>query len=409
MRILLAVSGGIDSMYMLNKASELFPGAFVCVAHCNFSLRGKDSDEDQTFVEQWSRNLGYQCFVRRFDTASAAKDNGISIEMAARDLRYRWFEQLCKEHCLDTLAIAHNSNDNAETLMLNLLRGTGSRGLRGISPDRISNGIRIIRPLLGTSRKEIATYMTQHSLPWREDKSNSSLEYKRNIVRNRVFPEFERINPSFVGTLNEDIARFRMVDDIARDYVRDARLRLGLEDSTPDRIPIKELLEIKHWEFVLYCLLEGSGINSEQLQNLVSALRQSPNISGKRFGPVVASGGELRLKADDKREPVIERLERSSIAELKQKPGTIIMDAASLPSPPVIRPWQEGDWMRPLGMRGRKKISDLFVDLKWGVSEKQNALVVELDGKHVAALLCERIDNAVRVTDSSKDIIRISF
>lgn len=409
MKILLAVSGGIDSMYMLNRASELFPEAFVCVAHCNFGLRGRDSDEDQAFVEHWSKKLGYQCFVQRFDTSAVAKDNGISIEMAARDLRYRWFGKLCKEHNLDTLAIAHNSNDNAETLMLNLLRGTGSRGLRGISAERISNGTRIIRPLLGTSRSEITDYMTQHNLPWREDKSNSSTEYKRNIIRNRVFPEFERINPSFVSTLNEDIARFCQVDDIAGDYVRDARLRLGLGDTFPERIPIKGLLEFKHWEFVLYRLLYGSGINSEQLQNLTAALRQSPNISGKRFGPVVASGGELRLKADEKREPVVERLQRNQIGKLKQDPGTIIMDAASLPSAPVIRPWQEGDWMCPLGMKGRKKISDLFVDLKWGVSEKQNALVVELEGKHVAALLCERIDNAVRVTDSSKDIIRISF
>ena len=409
MRILLAVSGGIDSMYMLNRASELFPGAFVCVAHCNFQLRGQDSEQDQAFVEEWCLKLGYKCFTKRFDTTANARENGISIEMAARELRYQWFEQLCTHHGMDTLAIAHNSNDNAETLMLNLLRGTGSRGLRGISADRISNGIRIIRPLLGISRNEICEYMTAHNLPWREDRSNGSLEYKRNIIRNNVFPQFEQINPSYIKTLNEDIARFCQVDDIAREYVNDARNRMGLADGLPNSIPIDQLLEFKHWEYILFSLLQESGINSEQLGNLTAALRKREGISGKRFGPVTASGRELFLKAGEKRTPVVERLDRRLIAELKQKSGTLIMDADSLPPTLIIRPWQEGDWMCPLGMRGRKKLSDLFVDLKWSVAEKQNALVVELDGRHVAALLCERIDNAVRVTDSCKNVIRISF
>ena len=409
MRILLAVSGGIDSMYMLNRASELFPGAFVCVAHCNFALRGKESDKDQALVEQWCEKLGYQCFTKRFDTTGAAREKKISIEMAARELRYAWFGQLCVENGFDALAIAHNSNDNAETLMLNLLRGTGSRGLRGISADRITNGIRIIRPLLNTGRREIAAYMTERKLPWREDKSNDSLEYKRNIIRNRVFPEFERINPSYIKTLNEDIARFCQADEIVQDYVARAREKMSLGPGLPESIPIKKLLEFRHWEYILHCLLYESGINSEQFANLVFSLRNPGCISGKRFGPVIASGSALTLKSYQKPEPVVERLPRELITELKQKPGTIIMDAGTLPAQPVIRHWQEGDWMIPFGMKGRKKLSDMFVDLKWDLRKKQDALVVELDGSHVAALLCERIDNAVSVTDSTKDIIRISF
>lgn len=409
MKILLAVSGGIDSMYMLNRASELFPEAFVCVAHCNFALRGQDSDKDQAFVEQWCEKLGYRCFTKRFDTAGTARKKKISIEMAARELRYAWFEQLCIENGFDALAIAHNSNDNAETLMLNLLRGTGSRGLRGISADRITNGMRIIRPLLNTGRKEIEAYMTERKLPWREDKSNNSSKYKRNIIRNKVFPEFERINPSYIKTLNEDIARFCQADDIVQDYVEQAREKMCLGAGLPESIPIKKLLEFRHWEYILHCLLYESGINSEQFANLIFSLRNQGCISGKRFGPVLASGTALTLKSDEQPTPLIERVSREHITELKQKPGTIIMDADTLPAQPVIRHWQDGDWMIPLGMKGRKKLSDMFVDLKWDLRKKRNALVLELDGSHVAALLCERIDNAVSVTDSTKNIIRISF
>lgn len=406
MKILLAVSGGIDSMYMLNRAPELFPGALCYVAHCNFGLRGAESDGDQAFVEQWCREHGTGIFTKRFETAAIASERGISIEMAARDLRYEWFAGLCREHSLDAVAVAHNANDNAETLVLNLLRGTGSRGLRGISASREIAGIRVLRPLLGTSRTQILDWMQANGLRWREDSTNASSEYKRNLVRNEVFPLFAKLNPSFLRTLGEDMARFAQVDDIADDYYRAAREQV----LVGDRIVIRNLRALRHWEYVLFRLLEGSGIGSDQFADLVRALHSSTPLAGKSFGPVITSSDSIIIANDIVAPQIqIEELTASELDSKVQKPGTIALDAEALPHGLAIRPWKEGDWMRPLGMRGRKKISDMFVDLKWTAADKKNARVIEMEGSHVAALLCERIDDAVRITDSSSRIYRISL
>ena len=208
--LLLAVSGGIDSMYLANRAPELFPGARFGVAHCNFGLRGSESDGDEAFVRAWCDRHALPFYLRRFDTRAYAARNGLSIEMAARELRYAWFDELCREYGYEAVAVAHNADDNAETLVLNLLRGTGTRGLRGMG-DRDG----IVRPLLDTTREEIRNWMMDHGCAWREDSTNADNSPKRNRIRNEVFPVFARINPSFVRTLGEDMRRFARVDDIA--------------------------------------------------------------------------------------------------------------------------------------------------------------------------------------------------
>lgn len=393
-------------MYMLNRAPELFPGALCCVAHCNFKLRGSESDGDRDFVESWCAAHGTECFVREFDTAAYASEHGISIEMAARELRYGWFAELCKEQDCDAVAVAHNANDNAETLILNLLRGTGSRGIRGMSPSREIGGATVLRPMLGITRGQIRKWMEEKGAQWREDSSNSSSEYKRNLIRNKIFPLFNEINPSFLNTLGSDMRRFAQVDAIADDYFKAKSSDIVAEG----KICIRKLLSQDHWEYLLFRMLEDSGINEEQFSSLVKSLKSGKAMGGKVFGPVSSSSSELfTYERSDAREPVIELLDASALTEFRQDPGTIIMDASAFRSTPLIRPWKEGDWMKPLGMKGRKKLSDLFVDLKWSPIDKRDALVVELEGSHVAALLCERIDGAVRVTDSSTKIYRITF
>ena len=323
MHLLLAVSGGIDSMYLANRAPELFPGARFAVAHCNFGLRGEESDGDQAFVEEWCRKRGVECFVRRFNTTGYASANHVSTEMAARELRYAWFAELCAEHGFTALVTAHNANDNAETLILNLLRGTGSRGLRGMAvsrdfhPENVSlretpptdfvsgplplteprvatvfqMGVpgdtpKLLRPLLGTSRKEIAEWMKAHGCGWREDSTNGESLYKRNIVRNEVFPVFERINPGFVATLNADMKRFAQADDIAEEYFRTV-----YDDVCDERgIKVDALLGCTHWKYVLYRLLESYGFSQETFDKLVALLtkyKESPRgtvtLGGKCF------------------------------------------------------------------------------------------------------------------------------
>ncbi len=266
MRILLAVSGGIDSMYLANRAPELFPGARFAVAHCNFGLRGAESDGDEAFVRAWCTEHGMECFTERFDTRAYAAEHSQSIEMAARELRYAWFWRLLDEQGFDAVAVAHNADDNAETLLLNLLRGTGTRGLRGMG-DRDG----IVRPLLETSRAEIREWMEAHGLPWREDSTNADSSPKRNRIRNEVFPVFARINPSFVRTLGDDMRRIARVDDIAESYFRSVREGLTLPDGA---IKIAKVLALEHWEYVLWRLVEEYGLSGPTFEKLVALLRR---------------------------------------------------------------------------------------------------------------------------------------
>jgi tRNA(Ile)-lysidine synthase len=335
MKVLLAVSGGIDSMYMLHRAPELFPGASLAVAHCNFCLRGEESDGDEEFVRAECGKAGLELFVQRFDTSGHASANGISIEMAARELRYAWFRELCRDHGFDAIATAHNANDNAETLILNLLRGTGTKGLRGIPSDVVeakssawnsgrpwplewegptqwegwseaevpgrtfceteSDGMKIVRPLLKVTRDEIRRWMEQKGFEWREDSTNAENEVKRNKIRNRVFPVFAEINPSFVRTLGEDIERIRQTDDIADDYYREAAshiVRIAPEAASGAilEISVTGLLALKHWRYVLWRIIEDYSFSAETFEKLCELLDRyrtgapgTVTLSGKTF------------------------------------------------------------------------------------------------------------------------------
>lgn len=303
MAVLLAVSGGIDSMYLANRAPELFPGEEFAIAHCNFRLRGEESEGDEAFVRGWCEAKGVRLHVARFDTASIAAERGVSIEMAARELRYGWFERLCKENGYRGVAVAHNANDNAETLMLNLLRGTGSRGVRGMAAvSRRESGLVVLRPMLDIGRRGIEKWMRDNGCAWREDSSNGDNAYKRNIIRNEVFPIFERINPSFLQTLNSDMRRLGQADDIAESYFREAMPTV----TDPKGIVIDRLLELEHWEPVLWRLLEDLSLSEQTFDKLTALLRRykecprgTVTVGGKVFqsplGQAVIKGGRIAI------------------------------------------------------------------------------------------------------------------
>lgn len=421
MRILLAVSGGIDSMYMLNMASGLFPGASFAVAHCNFGLRGEESDADEALVRGRCAELGLECIAKRFTTESYASQHGISIEMAARELRYAWFAQVCREEGFDAVAVAHNAGDNAETLLLNLLRGAGTRGLRGMAErSTTAEGLTVLRPMLHIARAEIKAVMEQNGWCWREDRTNSENIYKRNILRNEVFPILERINPSVLKTLNEDMGRIAQVDDIAQTYFEECGI-----SADAGEISLEALLALKHWKYVLYRLLSPLGLDEDSLDNLTEAIelsRSGQQLAGKVFGPVVCTNSSLIIKngetAADRYS--LEILPVSELESLKQPEGVLVMDAAKLaaacgcevgelPSKMVVRKWREGDWMRPLGLRGRKKLSDMFVDLKFNPVQKEKAMVIQTMDDHskVAALLFCRISEEVKVDASTTTVLRL--
>ena len=286
MNLLLAVSGGIDSMYLAHRASEFYPGASFAVAHCNFCLRGAESDGDETFVRTWCEISGMRCFTVRFDTMGKAAASGRSIEMEARELRYGWFTELCRREGFDAVVVAHNANDNAETLMLNLLRGTGLKGIRGMAARSTrEDGLEILRPMLGITREEITLWMTSRGLVWREDSTNSESIAKRNILRNEVFPLLQKINPGFLRTLETDMENFAQADDITEEYFEKCGVRLEEKG-----IPVDRLLSLNHWEFVLWRLLESCGIKGptfKKMTLLLEKYRSGPRgtvtLSGKTF------------------------------------------------------------------------------------------------------------------------------
>ena len=519
-RFLLAVSGGMDSMCLLDLFSQVVPVEDFAVAHCNFSLRGEESDGDQALVEARAMELGAEIFVKRFDTVAFARERGISIEMAARELRYGWFAEICQEHRFDAVVVAHNANDNAETLVLNLLRGTGLNGLHGIaevqggwmfgipkaqgradcclhwppptawappqpaaagcslqrSTGPFANRSRgcedansdnqtvpqmrcpVVRPLVGVTRKQIEGYVMAHQVSYRNDRTNFESDYKRNRIRNEVFPIFEKVNPSFVKTLNREIGYFAEAGSIVEDWCK-AQLskvivgfhhEFGLcrpeqsEESLSINLPA--LLSTDHWRYLLYYILQPYGFNSATLESLEALLESDRTVSGKRFESsthvlyterdslVVRPIGYTEMldhSLSDNDVIMVVRgdgiynfngvrwqvkvVERTPDFALKQPVGSVIMDADKMAFPFVCRPWRQGDWFVPLGLKGRKKISDLFVDLKFGQADKAKALMLvdcrgELaEQQHVAGVLGYRIDDHYKVDATTKTIILIKI
>ncbi len=459
--LLLAVSGGIDSMCMAEKV-RLNGGPFA-IAHCNFGLRGADSDADEALVREWAARYGISCHVKRFDTTSYAASRGVSIEMAARELRYRWFGELCREFGYEAVAVAHNADDNAETMLLNLVRGSGVKGLLGMRPEgRLPvpeyADIPLLRPILGLSRAEIAAFVAEHGVPYREDRTNAESDYKRNKLRNQVFPVLREINPSILGALERGREHLGEVEAIAEEYYQAHR------DAVWDGVSVDlaALLSLEHPDYVLYRLLEEEGFASYTIEKVKSVLHDSATRSGRKVvegdREIVFSSGRMQVRplsqgpldgisaAEDfavVRAPGLYRVGLVSLevslhvpaefSSFKTAPGETLLDAAALPFPFVARPVRPGDYLIPLGMRGRKKVSDLLSGAEPAVKERAVALLKpgwEKRGvavsapdtsapdtpepgsptcDRIAALVGIRPDTAFRVTSSTSRILRISI
>ena len=468
LRYLVAVSGGVDSMCLADLCLKHLGTSRFAVAHCNFHLRGEESDGDEALVASWASSNGVEFHKTDFETDAYAVRNGISIEMAARELRYGWFSALCREHGFAGVMTAHNANDNAETLMLNLLRGSGMQGICGI--DEITSfdsertgGLLILRPVLACTRKQIEGYAFAWKIPYRTDSTNALSDYKRNRIRNEVFPQFEKVNPSFVQTLNREMKYFSEATDIVEDWCRENAVKCIIrsgdcspldspEEQSDVRISIPSLLSNLRWRYLLYYILSPYGFNSAVLASVEDLLMSDRTISGKRFESethvlltereelvvvkkqddddlALRSGRPLNLLSDRHIMTVrgagtyhfngssftVEFLPWSSGMTLKQPEGTLIMDADKLSFPFVCRRWNRGDWFKPLGLKGKKKVSDLFTDLKYDTFAKDAALMIvdcrgELaEEQHIAGVLGVRIDDSYKVTSQTKRIIKMKL
>jgi len=471
-RCLLAVSGGIDSMCLADLWIRCFGAGSFAIAHCNFHLRGEESDGDEALVTKWAEENGVRMHRVDFDTVGYAVENGLSIEMAARELRYRWFGELCHKHDYEAVVVAHHADDNAETLVLNMVRGAGLKGLTGMKPVsplpylsrhcdehptrhcEERSDVAILRPLLTFTRKQIEGHVFAWKVPYREDSTNFSVEYRRNSIRHEVFPLFERMNPSYVRTLNREMTYLSDASSIVDEWCKE-HVEHVLENGG---ISIPRLLEIPQWRYLLYYILEPYGFNTSVLESLENLLMSDRTISGKRFesagyvlrterqslvvvpkmaghaghdapvdpghdvavipdligDPFVPVRGAGAYHCNGKRF-VVEVLPWSAEMPLQQPAGMLIFDADKLKFPFVCRGWRNGDWMIPLGMKGKKKLSDMFTDLKYSYQDKENALVLvdctgdRAEKQHIAALLGARIDDQYKVSDRTTSIIRITL
>ena len=289
---LLAVSGGIDSICLASLFLNSPSGRRFAVAHCNFHLRGEDSDSDEALVAAWCGRNGVRYHKADFDTEQYASSHSVSIEMAARELRYDWFASLCRENGYYGVAVAHNANDNAETLILNLLRGTGLRGITGMQVETVVpvtrvelSGVRLLRPMLSFSREQIEEYVAANSLEYHDDRTNAETVYKRNRIRHLVFPVFESLNPSFLTTFAREMNAFSDVQEIADDYF------ISVRESVCEPAGKDELLRVnavrrcglKHYKYMLYRLLEVYGFRDRLLEPVVRLLESGKTFSGKIF------------------------------------------------------------------------------------------------------------------------------
>lgn len=405
--VLLAVSGGVDSMTMATLFAAVGRCGFA-VAHMNFSLRGEDSDGDERFVADWCEASGIRFFRKRVDAASYAREHGISIEMAARDLRYAWFEELADEQDYDCIAVAHNLNDSVETMYLNLLRGTGLRGLCGI---RAVNG-RIIRPMLSFSRKEILEYAVASGLAFRTDSTNAQSEFSRNRLRNEVFPEFCKINPSFLNTAATEAERFSRIEGLLSDMLESRQGSLFFYDEGVLNIDVEVLKKEKYGDYWLFRLLDGYGFNESQLKDILSSL---DGRTGLRFRTpshiAVKDRGFIKVYS------LLDGVLPEIVFEVREVPDGFnpagapanvqYLDADKVKLPLSVRKPCAGDRFRPLGMKGSKLVNDFLSGRKIDVYGKSlQAVVCDATGA-IVCIAPYRIDDRFKITAETRKLLEI--
>jgi len=420
-RLLVAVSGGADSMALLHLL--LSSSCDIRVAHVNFRLRGVESDGDEQMVVDYCREHGIACDVKAFDTSDYAQQNGLSIEMAARELRYSWFRELSKLHQCQWIATGHHLDDSVETFFLNLSRGTGLHGLTGIKPQLGT----VIRPLLTYRHHQIEAYCTFHQIPWRTDSSNLESLYLRNRIRHEIVPMFEQINPSFAATMQQNMVRLAQMELFVNDEVTSLKEQLVTECDGSMLIPINLIENHPHRRLLLYEWLSPLGFNATHIDDIVAALKGIP---GKQFVSsthrLVRDRSNLVVVSLDETDDAVfyidisqcivskpialkwRQFDRDEHFTYSQTSNLVHFDADLVDFPLMLRRWQVGDQFRPLGMTNFKKLSDFFIDQKLSVIDKEQVWLL-LSGDDIVWVINHRIDDRFKVTNRTKRILEVQI
>jgi len=420
-RILIAVSGGIDSMVLLHL--YFAAGYKTGIANCNFHLRGDESDGDESFVKSVAENMDMDYHQQDFDTEGVANESGISIQMAARNLRYLWFEEIRKEHGYNYIATAHNQDDEIETFFINLSRGTGIRGLTGI-PVRSE---KVIRPLLFASRESIVDYATKHNIRFREDSSNASDEYLRNRVRHQLIPMLEEENPSFRNALMDTMLKLSETEKLYEQELLQLKQRLVRKEGDWIRISIKDLSGYTARRSILFEILSDYHFSSQAMEDIIHSL-EGP--SGKQFlsatHRLVKDRDDLiltPLDGEDDRKFYLETeagrisqpvdlewmvVDHTETFHIPGNPKIACIDLEKLSFPLLLRHWLPGDSFQPLGMNGIKKISDYLIDTKVSLPEKDRTWLLTSDNK-IVWVIGQRIDERFKVRLETRQILMMKF
>lgn len=415
--VVVGISGGADSVALLHILVSL---GYKCIAaHCNFNLRGDESFRDEQFTIDFTKRLQVPLCKISFETNKYAQENRLSVEMAARELRYRWFEELLNTYDADAVAVAHHRDDSVETLLINLTRGSGITGLTGIKP---KNG-NVVRPLLCVSREDIYAYIENNGLEYVTDSSNSSDIYTRNFIRLKVIPLLEEINPSVKASLARTANHLYDASLIYNHSIEEAR-KVIIQNN---RLSISALLSFPAPATILYEMLKPYGFSRTVCESIFTVLEKD---SGKIFYSsthrLLKDRSDLLidvLSGEDNRAYLINLEDDNVDLPVELKPEIVVIkedyqiekdkkfayfDFDKLSFPLVLRHWQEGDWFVPFGMKGKKKISDYFNDKKFSLFDKEKTWLL-CSGQDVIWIVGERTDNRYRIEKTTKRVLKLKF
>jgi tRNA(Ile)-lysidine synthase len=422
-KLLLAVSGGVDSVVLCELCS--MAGYSFLIAHCNFQLRGEESERDEQFVRSLGQKYNVEVLVRQFNTNEYAEKNKVSVQVAARELRYQWFKELIKEDKkADYLLTAHHADDNIETAMMNFFRGTGLHGLTGIpgSADYIR------RPLLGFTKEAVLEFAREHQLEYVEDSSNKSSKYTRNLFRNEIIPLIEKVYPEVKTNLQHNIARFKEIEQLYKLATGEMIKKLSRQKGNEIHIPIKQLLAYNN-KAIIFEIISAYGFSEKQVDEVIKLSEsesgkyiQSPASSYRiikhRHWFIISSvqdtGAEI-IVIDETEAGIrfadgnldIQRLPIGKF-NLKSDAALACLDKSTIQFPLLLRKWKQGDYFYPLGMKKKKKLSRFFIDQKLSKTAKEKQWVVEMN-KKIIWVVGMRIDERFKVNDRTKEVLELRF
>ena len=422
-KLLIAISGGIDSVVLTHLLSAL--NFNISLAHCNFNLRNTASDLDTVFVKELAEKLQIKCFTTSFQTAKIAKENKESTQITARNLRYNWFQETLQAHHFDFVLTAHHADDNLETFLINLTRGSGLDGFTGI-PEVNGN---IIRPLLKFSRNEIESFAKENGILWREDQSNASTKYVRNKIRHKILPVLKEINPSLLDTFSKTIEHLKESAQIIDDSIEKISKNVVLKENGIAKFKVDKLQQLSNPKAYLYQLLKTYNFSEfNDIYNLLSAqsgkqvfskthvllkdrdvliLSKRENLSEhQKAQEVTFSISKNTAKITTPVHLTLEEVTEQSI----QNKNTIYVSKESLKHPLIVRKWKNGDYFYPAGMQGKKKLSKYFKDEKLSLLEKQNTWLLCSADDSIIWIIGMRKDNRFKIeTKTSKTYLKITF